>query len=59
METPDTPAQSKAREEYNEACRNLAAASVTLKDAQAKYERAHAAYLIALGVATQAGVLTK
>lgn len=57
METPDTPAQAKARQEYNDACEDLAAASFDLKQAQARYDAAHDRYNRAFGAARQAGVL--
>jgi hypothetical protein len=54
---PDTPAQAKAREEFEAAARALAAASVTLKAAEADYELRRTAYAIAWGAARQAGIV--
>lgn len=56
-EMPDTPSQAAARSEFDAACRDLSGAAVRLKDAQANYDRAWAAYNIAYGAAKQAGVL--
>lgn len=57
METPDTPAQAAARKEYDDASRELAAASVAVQDARARYYRAFERYNIAFGKAHQAGIL--
>lgn len=56
-EMPDTPAQKEARDRYDTACRELAAAAVRLKNVQAQYDAAHDEYLFAWGIAQQAGVL--
>lgn len=55
---PETPTQARAREEFELAARRLAAASVTLKAAEAQYELERTAYAIAWGAAKQAGVLS-
>lgn len=57
METPDTPAQSAARKQYDEACRDLADAAVKLKSAQAYYDSCSEKYHVAYGIATAAGIL--
>lgn len=57
METPDTPSQQKARAEFDEACRDLSAAAVALRDAQHRYDRANERYDRAFGAAKQAGVV--
>lgn len=57
METPLTPAQIEASKAYNEACRDLAASAVNVREARAQYEQAMNAYNVAYGAARQAGVL--
>ena len=57
MQTPDTPAQQKAREAYDTACRDLARASAQLKEAQERYNESFDRYNIAYGAAKFAGVV--
>jgi hypothetical protein len=57
MDTPDTPTQSAARKTYDEACRDLADASVKLKSAEAHYNTCAERYHVAYGIASAAGIL--
>lgn len=57
MDTPDTPAQAKAREEYRDACAELSTATYALVEAKRAQEEAFQRYAIAYGAARQAGVI--
>jgi hypothetical protein len=57
MQTPDTPAQKEAREEYIAACIALSKATHDLIEAKAAHEREFKRYAEAFGAARQAGVL--
>jgi len=57
MDTPDTPAQAKAREEYVSACIALSKSTHDLMQAKAAHERDFKRYAEAYGAARQAGVL--
>jgi hypothetical protein len=57
METPITPQQQKARDEYLRACEELAEAAFHKRQAQARYDAAYDSYNRAFGAARAAGVV--
>lgn len=57
METPTTPQQQKARDEYLRACEELAEAAFQRRQAQARYDAAIDNYNRAFGAARAAGVV--